>query len=302
MEQVNGKVHVPVMPAEVIEYGKPTLGQTWIDGTGGAGGHSQLIAGAIGEDGRLLTVDQDPQACEFLQGSLPGHVHVANCSYHQVPELPNIDQYSSVQGILLDLGLSSDQLEDEDRGFSFRGDGPLDMRYDTSQGRPAWEWLQYSPEKEIADSIYQFGEERFSRRIARKIVEQRRANPLRTVAQLRELIYSCVPRPKRKDGRFRHGNVDPATRTFQALRIVVNQELMKLEHALRDLPDLLAPGGRLLIISFHSLEDRIVKYAFREDERLDIVTKKPIQATPAEIEANPRSRSAKLRVAEKRPA
>lgn len=300
MEQENGKVHVPVLPKEVLEFGAPRPGQTWLDGTGGAGGHSQLIAEALGLEGKLITVDQDPLACSHLQSVLPNNVAVHNCSYHQVPDLFASESEIKFNGILLDLGLSSDQLEDEERGFSFKSESALDMRYDPSQGVPAWEWLQYSPEKEIADSIYQFGEERFSRRIARKIVEQRKASPIRTATQLRDLIYSCVPRPKRKDGRFRHGNVDPATRTFQALRIVVNNELKKLEQALKTLPDLLAPGGRFLIISFHSLEDRIVKYAFREDERLDIITKKPVQATQGEIDSNPRSRSAKLRVAEKR--
>ena len=299
MEQENRKVHVPVLPAEVIDLGKPKSPECWVDGTGGAGGHSKLIADCLSPEGKLHSIYQDPLACEHLLKVLPAHVSVHNCSYHEIPAVLQSVGTDCVDGILLDLGLSSDQLEDEERGFSFRSEGSLDMRYDPGQGQPAWEWLQYKPEKEIADSIYQYGEERFSRRIARRIVERRKANPIRTANELRELIYGCVPKPKRRDGKFRHGNVDPATRTFQALRIVVNNELGKLEKALATLPDHLNVGGRLLIISFHSLEDRLVKLAFRNDVRLNVITKKPMQASKEEIASNPRSRSAKLRVAER---
>jgi 16S rRNA (cytosine1402-N4)-methyltransferase len=171
------------------------------------------------------------------------------------------------------------------------------MRFDPTEGESAWQWLAKVDERTLADAIFQYGEERFSRRIARCVVERRRKEKIQTAAQLRELIYSCVPagRPS-KQGR-KHGRVDPATRTFQALRIVVNQELSILDRAMRLLPNCLATGGRLMVISFHSLEDRIVKQALRSDPRLEQVTKKPVPASLQEISQNPRSRSAKLRVA-----
>jgi 16S rRNA (cytosine1402-N4)-methyltransferase len=210
-----------------------------------------------------------------------------------------------VHGILLDLGLSSDQLADMQRGFSFRLDAPLDLRFDMTAGIPAWKWLQQRSDTEIADAIYQFGEERLSRRIARAIVEQNRSEPIMTSKQLADLIHRVVP------GRV-HGRVDSATRTFQALRIVVNRELEHVEAGLARLPGFLAargleptsaeacgvePAGRLAVISFHSLEDRMVKNAIRDDSRLENLTKKPLVATQAETDANPRSRSAKLRIA-----
>jgi 16S rRNA (cytosine1402-N4)-methyltransferase len=174
------------------------------------------------------------------------------------------------------------------------------MRFDPSSGEPAWEWLSRVDEKTLADTIFRYGEERFSRRIAKRIVENRKAQPIRKASELRELIYRSVPGGRHTGGGRKHGRVDPATRTFQALRIAVNDELSILELALQRLPDCLAPGGQLLIISFHSLEDRLVKYAFREDERLEVVTRRPVQATEEEIARNPRSRSAKLRVARRR--
>jgi 16S rRNA (cytosine1402-N4)-methyltransferase len=201
--------------------------------------------------------------------------------------------WSGAAGIVLDLGLSSDQLSDRSRGFSFTADGDLDMRFDPTSGQPAWQWLDRVSERELADTIYRYGEERFSRRIAKRIVEQREREPLRSPLALRELIHRCVPGA-------RHARIDPATRTFQALRIVVNDELKILERALERLPDLLAPDGRLLVISFHSLEDRIVKYAFRDDPRLEVITRKPVMAGEVELESNNRSRSAKMRVARRR--
>jgi 16S rRNA (cytosine1402-N4)-methyltransferase len=189
--------------------------------------------------------------------------------------------------------LSSDQLADESRGFSFDSAGPLDLRFNPELGEPAWRLLDRLSAEHLADLIYQYGEERFSRRIARRIVESRRHAPIRTAAQLAQLVRSCVPRS-------RHERIDPATRTFQALRIAVNDELKSLENGLRRIPDCLHPGGRFAVISFHSLEDRRVKEAFRQDSRLRILTKKPIRPSELEMSANPRSRSAKLRVAERR--
>lgn len=283
-------VHVPVLPAEVLALGEPKLGQIWADGTAGGGGHSRLIAEQIGESGKLVAVDRDPTAVERLTELLPQNCLARHSSYDDLPETLTELDISGVDGILLDLGLSSDQLADRERGFSFTADGPLDMRFDTTQGEAAWEWLQRVDEKTLADTIYQFGEERFSRRIAKRIVDTRKENPIRNASELRDLIYRAVPGKK-------HGRIDPATRTFQALRIAVNDELGILERALARLPDCLNPGGALLIISFHSLEDRLVKYAFRNDPRLEIITRRPVQATSAETDRNSRSRSAKLRVA-----
>jgi 16S rRNA (cytosine1402-N4)-methyltransferase len=195
--------------------------------------------------------------------------------------------------VILDLGLSSDQLADRDRGFSFQQDGPLDLRFDPENGAAASEWLARHSEKEIADAIYQYGEERFSRRIAREVVARaKRREPVRTVAEMVDVCRRCVPRGK-------HHDIHPATRTFQALRIAVNDELDILARALAVAPSWMVQGGRIAVISFHSLEDRLVKNAFREDERWNVLTKKPLRPTEQEIALNPRARSAKLRVAER---
>ena len=195
-----------------------------------------------------------------------------------------------MDGILLDLGLSSDQLADQERGFSFSSTGPLDLRFDPMRGKPAWRLLERLSAEHLADLIYLYGEERYSRRIARAIVQRREENPVLAAADLAELVRRCVPRS-------RHDRIDPATRTFQALRIAVNDELKSLEIALRRLPDCLRPGGRLAVISFHSLEDRRVKEGFRDDPRLTPLTRKPITPSDVETAENPRSRSAKLRIA-----
>ena len=201
-------------------------------------------------------------------------------------------QITSVDGILLDLGLSSDQLEDRDRGFSYNADGPLDLRFNRSAGEPAARLVNRLGEKHLADLIYEFGEEKFSRRVARNICKHRHANKIETAAQLAEIVRRSVPRSK-------HHSIDPATRTFQALRIAVNDELKWLKVAMRRLPDVLSLGGRLVVISFHSLEDRIVKQAFNTNPNLEILTKRPIRPTDTEIEANPRSRSSKMRVSKR---
>ncbi len=283
--------HVPVLLAEILELGNPVPGQTWIDGTAGGGGHSAAIAARLGNEGRLLSIDRDSNVIERLSKLMPdAPVVLRHASYDDAPELIAALNWPPVDGILLDLGLSSDQLSDSARGFSFAGDGELDMRFDTTVGQPVWQWLDRVPERELADTIYRYGEERFSRRIARRIVEQREREPIRSASALRELISRCVPGAK-------HARIDPATRTFQALRIQVNDELSILERAMQRLPDLLAIGGQLLVISFHSLEDRIVKLAFRNDPRLEVVTRKPIMAGDQELAENNRSRSAKLRIA-----
>ena len=193
--------------------------------------------------------------------------------------------------MLVDLGLSSDQLEDRERGFSFHSDGSLDLRFDTGRGEPAYRLVERLSAEHLADIIYKFGEERFSRRIARNIVEARQNSPIRTASELAAIVRRSVPRSRDTD------RIDPATRTFQALRIAVNEELQSLETLLKRAPTRIRTGGKLAIISFHSLEDRRAKAAFRDSDAFDTITRKPVTATDEEIARNPRSRSAKLRVA-----
>ena len=279
------------MIEEVTSYLNIQPGQTIVDGTLGGGGHCRALASLVGNLGSVIALDRDPLAISRAEQQLTGlPVSVAQASYCELPQILSEINCHGVDGVILDLGLSSDQLEDQDRGFSFSSDGPLDLRFDPTSGKPAWHLVNRLGENQIANLIYQFGEERFSRRIARRIVARRKSQPLRTARELAELVRSCVPRSKKS-------TIDSATRTFQALRIFVNDELGRLDKALRTIPQCLHPGGTLAIISFHSLEDRKVKQAFRDDKQLEVVTKKPIVPTIAEREANPRSRSAKLRVA-----
>jgi 16S rRNA (cytosine1402-N4)-methyltransferase len=287
-------VHVPVLVDEVLEHLHPQPGCIMVDGTLGGGGHTRALAEHVAPGGRVVAVDLDPQAIERAQSMLAGlPVDVAEASYVEIPQVLSQLGIAAVDGILLDIGLSSDQLADQSRGFSYQSIGELDLRFSAERGEPAWQLLARLRERDLADLIFKFGEERFSRRIARRIVERRLQTPIRTASDLADLIRSCVPRSRG------HG-IDPATRTFQALRIAVNDELGALETALARLPDCLRPGGRLAVISFHSLEDRIVKQAFRDDPRLERVTRRPVQATEEEIARNPRARSAKLRVAARR--
>ena len=289
-------IHIPVMLAEVLEHLRPATGGVFVDGTLGGGGHTRALAELVGPSGQVIGVDLDPGPVRRAEEMLAGMpVAVVAASYAEIPEILDELEIDAVDGVLLDLGLSSDQLADANRGFSYQSEGELDLRFDAENGEPAWRMLARLSEEHIADVIYHYGEERFSRRIARKIVEQRRTTPLRTAAQLANLVRSCVPRSRGHD-------IDPATRTFQALRIAVNGELDNLKSALRRLPDRLKSGGRLAIISFHSLEDRLVKEAFRDDPRLTAVTRKPLQAGEEEVSRNPRARSAKLRIAERAPS
>ena len=285
--------HIPVMLDEVLEWLAPAPGKLLADGTFGGGGHTVALAERVAPDGRVFAMDLDEHAIERSQAVVEGlPVELAIGSYVKLPDLLRAHDVDRVDGILLDLGLSSDQLADDERGFSFQSQGTLDLRFDTSRGEAAWQLLKRVDERSLADIIYQYGEERHSRRIARKIVERRRSDPIRTASDLADLLRSCVPRSRGHD-------IDPATRTFQALRIAVNQELQTIEQALERLPDCLSPGGRLAIISFHSLEDRRVKHAFRTDPRLEVLTKRPQRPTDEEIARNPRARSAKLRVAQR---
>jgi len=286
-------IHVPVMSAEALHWLDPQPGQILVDGTLGGGGHTRAVAEAVGPRGLVLALDRDPDAIEQAEKKLQGlPVKLAQANFCDLPEVLSEVEIERVDGILLDLGISSDRLADAQRGFSFDSPGPLDLRFDPHTGEPASRLVNRLRPENLADLIYQYGEERNSRRIARAIADRRRKRPIETAAELADIVRSVVPRS-------RSGGIDPATRTFQALRIAVNEELKSLEIALRRLPDCLGEGGRLAVISFHSLEDRRVKEAFRDDERYRALTRRPVRPSEAEQAANPRSRSAKLRAAER---
>ncbi len=294
-------VHVPVLLEEVTNALQLRPGLVVVDGTLGGAGHAKRILQSILPDGVLIGLDRDPAALErsrsLLQELFPdpwnnGQIRLFHFSYRELDTVLSELQRPHVDRILLDLGLSSDQLECRQRGFSFRTGGPLDLRFDTSGGISAADWINKVAEEQLANAIYQFGEERFSRRIAKAIVARRKSDPITTAEALHDLIHQTVP------GKI-HGRVDSATRTFQALRIAVNEELTHLADSLQSLPRWLGMDGIAAIISFHSLEDRLVKNAFRDLPELERITKKPITATENEAYSNPRSRSAKLRVAKR---
>ncbi len=289
--------HVPVLPAEVLDLLAPQPGQVIVDATLGAGGHARLLAERIGPHGHLIGLDQDPAMLK-LAGQALDHmkckVTLIHANFNGIAGVLGGLGIEKVDACLADLGISSDQLDTAERGFTFQQTGPLDMRMDPEAAEPASTLLARLGEKELADVIYRYGEERFSRRIARRIVEARRTRPLEMTDDLAELVRRCVPRPP-----GRRGRIDPATRVFQALRIAVNDELGALEALLGELPSRVRPGGRAAIISFHSLEDRLVKRAFRDRSTWRALTKKPVQASADESASNPRSRSAKLRAAER---
>ncbi len=284
-------VHISVMPDETIESLAIKAGSTILDGTLGGGGHTSLAAKLVGSDGLVIGLDRDADAITRCESSLKGlPVVLAQSNFADAPEILQQLNITEVDAILLDLGLSSDQLEDRERGFSFNSDGPLDLRFDKHSGEPAYRLVQRLKQEHLANLIYEFGEERLSRKIARRLIAMRNRTKLVSAKDIAGVIYGCYPNPRKQ-------KIHPATRTFQALRIAVNQELKSLEIALRRLPESLRVGGIFSIISFHSLEDRRVKQAFRDDTRLEVLTKKPLTASDAELHRNPRSRSAKLRVA-----
>ncbi|RIK75475.1 MAG: 16S rRNA (cytosine(1402)-N(4))-methyltransferase RsmH [Planctomycetota bacterium] len=287
-------IHVSVLLSEALGWLRPQIGQVFVDGTLGAGGHARAIAERVQPGGQVIALDRDPAAIARASKALAGlPIRFAQANFCDLAEVLDMLGIAKVDGVLLDLGLSSDQLADRERGFSFNSEGPLDLRFDVEEGEPAWRLLARLHEDHLANLIYELGEERLSRRIARKIVERRTTQPVHTAIELADLVRSCYPASARRD------RIDPATRTFQALRIAVNQELKSLEIALRRTPDLLAIGGRFAVISFHSLEDRRVKEAFRGDPRLKELTRKPIVAGEEELTRNPRARSAKMRVGER---
>ena len=308
--------HVPVLLKEAIDFLAVKRGGTYLDATVGLGGHSYEIARRLGAPGHLIGFDKDPAALAVAQENLAPVVGrqsvVVSESASERPttndqrpdwptvtllhgsfaDLANDQRPATIDGILADLGVSSLQLGDPARGFSFQAEGPLDMRMNPMSGETAEQVVNHIDERELADVIYEFGEERRSRRIARAIV---RSRPIRTTKQLVEVISAAARSMK-------HERIHPATRTFQALRIFVNRELDDLKALLEAAPTVLKPGGRLVVISFHSLEDRIVKDALRDGAKQGwyrLLTKKPVTASEEEIDRNPRSRSAKMRAAEK---
>ena len=275
--------------------------RTYLDCTVGYGGHAEKILEASDSSSRLIGFDRDEGAIAASREKLKrfgGRVLLVHGHFVDLKQHMTFSGIGQIDGILFDLGVSSPQLDEPARGFSFQGDGPLDMRMDRSMKGTAADLVNRWPETQLADTIFQFGEERFSRRIARAIVRARQRHPLATTKELVSVIEGAVP------ANYRHGRLHCATRTFQALRIAVNQELDCLEPALRDAVDVLSPGGRLCVISFHSLEDRIVKHTLRmlsstDDPGLMVLTKKPQVPSREESDRNPRSRSAKLRAAQR---
>lgn len=303
--------HHPVLLNEVLEALALCPDGIYLDGTFGRGGHAQAILERLGPEGRLYAMDKDPQAVQTARDRFGGDARfrVRQGSFARLGEwLRVLRHHGKVHGVLFDLGVSSPQLDNPQRGFSFQSDGPLDMRMDPEAGRSAAQWLAEADEAELVDVIRSYGEERFARRIARAIVMRRTQAPINSTGQLAALIAAAVP--------TREAKKHPATRTFQAIRIRINHELEELDQGLREAVDVLRPKGRLVVISFHSLEDRRVKHFMRREARgEELPLELPVQGAPAagrlrvvgrarrpyaeEIERNPRARSAMLRVAER---
>jgi 16S rRNA (cytosine1402-N4)-methyltransferase len=290
-------MHVPVLLRETLEFLNVRPEGIYIDATLGGGGHAEAVLQILEQgNGRLLGVDRDPAALARAHQRLERfgeRVMLREGNFAEIDRLHGASGLPPADGLLADLGLSSIQLEDASRGFSFDRPGPLDMRMDPHTRRTAAEIVNRTPERELADLIFKFGEERFSRRIARGMVK---ARPIRSTTELAQVVTRAIPS---RTGLY---HVHPATRTFMALRLAVNQELESLETFLSKALGVLAPGGRLVILSFHSLEDRLVKHSlqtWKREGKAEILTKKVVRPGEAELEVNPRSRSAKLRAAEK---
>jgi 16S rRNA (cytosine1402-N4)-methyltransferase len=292
--------HDPVLMAEVLDLLAPAPGQSFVDCTLGRAGHACAIAMKLGADGTLIGLDADPRNLEFAQqrlSSAPCKVRLFHANFAELGDVLAAAQIEKVHGILADLGVSTNQLFDEHYGLSFAQDMPLDMRLDPRIGQTAADLVNHLRETDLANVLYELAQERYSRRIARKIADARRTSPITSTEQLAELVRSAIPTRGGAPER-----IDPATRTFMALRMKVNHEMENLEALLEQAPGFLTSGGRVGIISFHSMEDRAVKQAFRSAEQtgqLTTLTKKPLSASDEELARNPRSRSAKLRVAQK---
>jgi 16S rRNA (cytosine1402-N4)-methyltransferase len=300
--------HVPVLLKEAIDFLAVRRGGTYIDATVGLGGHSYEIAKRLGAPGHLIGLDKDPAALTIAREKLTDSAGVSPATdwpeitllQRSFAEIAKGHKQATVDGILADIGVSSLQLDNAARGFSFQADGPLDMRMDPRGERTAEQVVNHLDERQLADVIYEFGEERRSRRIARAIC---RSRPIRSTAHLADVISAAARPMNRGQDKYDQRRIHPATLTFQALRIFVNRELEDLQALLQAAPRILKPGGRVVVISFHSLEDRIVKDAFREGANKDmyyrVLTKKPVTASEVESDRNPRARSAKLRAAER---
>jgi len=297
-------IHVPVLKKEILQYLDPKPNENFIDATVGEMGHTAAILEKNKPEGKVLGIEIDPELYQELKSQIPNRLILVNDSYINLKKIVKKHNFGPVQGILFDLGLSSWHLEKSKRGFSFKREESLDMRYQIktqnsklkTQNLTAESIVNRYPEREITRVLREYGEERFARKIAEKITEARKIKPLKTTFQLVEIIQKAVP------FWYRRRKIHFATRTFQALRIAVNDELNNLKKILPQAIEILTRGGRIVIISFHSLEDRIVKNFFRENVRenlIKILTKKPIRPTKTEMKLNPRSRSAKLRAAVK---
>lgn len=277
--------HLPVLPGPAIAGLAVTPEGIYVDATFGAGGHARLILAQLGGAGQVIAFDADPTAARFAPSD--PRFTLVHADFRTLETALAERGVGSVDGILYDLGVSSMQLDEPGRGFSFRSDAPLDLRLDPTRGETAADFVAYRDEVELADVIFRYGEDRNSRRIARAL----KARPPRTTGELAATVAGAVHVAGRRE------RIHPATRTFQALRIAINDELGALRESLDAAARVVRPGGRIAAISFHSLEDRIVKQRFRDDPHLRALTRKPIQADDAEVEANPRARSAKLRIA-----
>jgi len=289
--------HIPVLAEPIAQHCPAIETGTVVDCTVGSGGHSELLLERLPAPVSLIALDADPGSLEVARGRLErfaSRVRWVHARFGSLAAVLDELGAPAPSYIVADLGISSRQISAVERGFSFGADGPLDMRFDPTRRDTAADLLARLSEKDLADLIFQLGEERFSRRIARRIVEERSRSRITTASRLADLVRGAYPAPARRNAR-----IDPATRTFQALRMAVNDELGELTALLRDAPARLAVGGRLAVISFHSLEDRPVKHTFRELEKaggFEVLTRKPIEASDEEVGRNPRSRSAKLRI------
>jgi 16S rRNA (cytosine1402-N4)-methyltransferase len=295
MPQDQNEVHVPVLLEEVLEGLQPTSGKVYVDGTLGLGGHTRAILERSAPDGRVIGFEWDADAvaagCDL--SGYKERFTLVHASYADLVEELHGRGFSNVDGLIADLGVSSLQLDRPDRGFSFRGDSQLDMRMDQRRPVDAATLVARATEEQLADIFYYYGEERQARRIARFLVQARKEEPVTTTARLAAVVAAAVPR------KYHPAKIHVATKVFQALRIAVNGELDNLAHLLETAPQVLKAGARIGIITFHSLEDRIVKQAFQQNPAYRVVSKRPIEPTVEEIQRNPRARSAKLRVAER---
>lgn len=292
MSRGAAELHMPVMVEEVLALLEPKTGGVIVDGTLGLGGHAENILNKSTPDGRLIGFEWDGEAAKLAAARLvrfADRFQLIRASYAEVDIELAASGVGKVDGMLVDLGVSSLQIDTGERGFSFQVDAPLDMRMNQDMEKTAADLVNSARESELADIFYFYGEERQARRIARFIVEERQRTPFATTLQLSDLIYSSVPK------KFHPEKIHVATRAFQGLRIAVNRELDNLNQLLKKAPDILSPGGTFCVISFHSLEDRMVKQAFKSDPRLRVLTAKPLRAGDEEISVNPRARSAKLR-------